>query len=369
MKLEAIELVRFRLPLKRPFRTSYGTDTERDVLLVHVISPDAEGWGECVAEPTPSYSSEFVDASELVIQRFIAPLLFGAESLTGALVGPTLARVKGYRMAKAAVEAAVLDMQTRAVQLSLACYLGGVRSDVLVGVSVGIQDSLGELLDLVESYVSAGYQRIKLKIEPGWDLDVVRAVRDRFGSELLLQVDANTAYCRSDIRHLTCLDEYELLLIEQPFPAEDLEAHAALASRSTTPVCLDESIESAADALRALKAGACSVINIKPGRVGGLLEARRIHDVCAAWSVPVWCGGMLETGVGRAGNLALASLPNFLLPNDISATDRYYEEDITKAFDLVGSSIAVPQGPGIGVEVNEESLQKVHATRVVVRRG
>lgn len=363
MKLEALELFRFRMPLVTPFRTSYGTDTDREVLIVRALTSAGEGWGECVAESSPSYSSEFLDAADMVIRRFMAPVLFSQAELSAPRVGPALSQIRDYRMAKAALEAAVLDAELCSVGMSLADYLGGVRSHVPVGVSVGIQESTAALIDLVESYVGSGYQRIKLKIEPGWDLVPVQAVRERFGPDLLLQVDANTSYRRQDISHLVRLDPSELLLIEQPFPPEDLGAHAELARRSSTPVCLDESIESAADAFTAISMGACSVINIKAGRVGGYLEARRIHDVCAAAGVPVWCGGMLETGIGRAANVALAALPNFMLPGDISATDRYFERDITEAFHLVGSTLAVPTGPGIGVEVNMDAFRDLKATR------
>lgn len=367
MKLEALELVRVRIPLVAPFRTSFGTQTERDVLLVHAVTSVGEGWGECVALSAPSYSSEFVDAADVVIRRFLAPALFGEPDLTGPRVAPTLSRVRGHQMAKAALEMAVLDAELRGVGMPLSDYLGGVRSFVPVGVSVGITESVAALLELVETYVSAGYQRIKLKIEPGWDVAPVQAVRERYGPDLLIQVDANTAYRRRDIPRLLQLDPLGLLLTEQPFPAEDLAAHAELARRSTTAVCLDESIESAADALAAISMGAASIINIKAGRVGGYLEARRIHDVCAAAGVSVWCGGMLETGIGRAANVALAGLPNFSLPGDISATDRYYEIDLTESFSLVGSTLAVPKGPGLGVTVRKDVLTELKSTWSTLR--
>jgi O-succinylbenzoate synthase len=233
--------------------------------------------------------------------------------------------------------------------MSLSHYLGGVRDMVDAGVAVGIAPSIGELLDTVAAHVEAGYRRVKLKVEPGWDVEPVRAVRERFGPDLLLQVDANASYTLADAPHLAMLDRFGLVLIEQPLPEDDLAGHAALARRITTPICLDESIRSARDAAAAIGAGACSVVNVKPGRVGGLLEARRVHDVCVAHDVPVWCGGMLETGIGRAANVALASLPGFTLPGDLSASDRYFEEDVTEPFVLDGGRLAVPPGPGIGV--------------------
>ena len=232
-----------------------------------------------------------------------------------------------------------------------------MRDAVDSGVSVGIMDSVPALLDAVAGYLDQGYLRIKLKIEPGWDIEPVRAVRERFGDDVLLQVDANTAYTLRDARHLARLDPFDLLLIEQPLPEDDVRGHAELARLITTPVCLDESIESAKDAADAIAIGACSIVNVKPGRVGGYLEARRVHDVCAANGVPVWCGGMLETGIGRAANVALAALPNFTLPGDTSASDRYFREDLTDPFVLEDGRLRVPVGPGIGVTPSDDRLE------------
>jgi O-succinylbenzoate synthase len=264
-------------------------------------------------------------------------------------------------MAKAALEMAVLDAQLRAAGVSLSTFLGGVTSAVTPGVAVGIMGSVDELLDSVSEYLDAGYRRVKLKIQPGWDLIPVQAVRERFGDGLMLQVDANAAYRRDDFGHLARLDEFSLMLIEQPLGEDDLMGHAQLALHITTPVCLDESIVSAQSAATAIALGACSVVNIKAGRVGGYLEARALHDVCVSKSVPVWCGGMLETGLGRAANLALASLPGFTLPGDISATDRYFREDITRPFMLHDGTIEVPNGPGLGVEVLRDVLDALTA--------
>jgi O-succinylbenzoate synthase len=262
-------------------------------------------------------------------------------------------------MAKAALETAVLDAELRAEGRPLARELGAVHDRVPCGVSVGIMSSIGELLDAVGGYLDAGYLRIKLKIEPGWDVAPVRAVRERFGDDVLLQVDANTAYHRSDARHLARLDPFDLLLIEQPLDEEDVLGHAELAKVIRTPVCLDESITSARAAADAIMLGACAIVNVKPGRVGGYLEARRIHDVCVAHGVPVWCGGMLETGIGRAANVALAALPGFTLPGDTSASDRYYRTDVTAPFVLDDGHLAVPTGPGIGVEPDPAALDAV----------
>jgi O-succinylbenzoate synthase len=362
MKLDAVELRRIRLPLVAPFRTSFGTETWRDALLVRAITPEAEGWGECVAMSEPLYSSEYADAAEALIRQHLLPRLFAVDDVTANVVAPALAPVKGHPMAKAAVETAVLDAELRSTGVRLADYLGAVTDAVDAGVSVGIMESIPALLDAVDGYLATGYRRIKLKIEPGWDVEPVRAVRERFGDELLLQVDANTAYSLADARHLARLDPFDLLLIEQPLDEDDVLGHAKLARLIKTPVCLDESITSARSAAAAIELGACAIVNIKPGRVGGYLEARRIHDICAAHGVPVWCGGMLETGIGRAANVALAGLPNFTLPGDTSASNRYYETDVTEPFVLDDGRVRIPSGPGIGVDPIPELLTTLTAS-------
>jgi O-succinylbenzoate synthase len=365
MRLEAVELRRIRMPLVAPFRTSSGTEAVRDVLLLRAITDECDGRGECCALSEPLYTSEYVDGCEQVLRHHLLPRLFAAAALTAAAVAEVLRPVHGHRMAKAAIEMAVLDAELRARQEPLVRHLGGVRETVACGVSVGIQESVPRLLDLVEAYVAEGYGRVKLKIEPGWDVAPVRAVRERF-PDLALQVDANAAYTLADARHLARLDEFDLLLIEQPLPEDEVRAHAVLAARLATPVCLDESIVSARSAADAIAMGACAIVNVKPSRVGGYLEARRIHDVCQANGVPVWCGGMLETGLGRAGNVALAALPGFTLPGDISASDRYYRRDITEPFVLREGRLRVPTGPGLGVEVDEDVLRGVTTSVDVV---
>lgn len=359
MKLKGIELRRISMPLVSPFRTSFGVQTDRDALLVRAVTADSEGWGECVAMGDPRYSSEYVDATADVLRRFLVPALAAADRLDAGLVATVLKPFKGHRMAKCALESAVLDAELRAEGRALARELGAVRDRVPCGVSVGIMDGIPQLLDAVEAYLAAGYVRIKLKIEPGWDIEPVRAVRERFGDGLLLQADANTAYTLGDARHLAKLDPFDLLLIEQPFDEEDILGHADLARIISTPICLDESITSAASAAAAIRLGACHIVNVKPGRVGGYLEARRIHDVCAAHGIGVWCGGMLETGIGRAANLALAALPGFTLPGDTSASDRYFHTDITAPFVLADGHLSVPTGPGIGVEPLADQLKAV----------
>ncbi|WP_027347106.1 o-succinylbenzoate synthase [Hamadaea tsunoensis] len=367
MNISGVELRRVRMPLVAPFRTSFGTEYERDVLLVRVATGDGYGWGECVAMSEPVYSSEYVSGAAEVIAKFLVPLLGGPEPRTPHDVEQRFAKVKGHPMAKAALHTAILDAYLRETGTPLAEFLGGVTPTVPTGVSVGIQDSLPELLSAVEGYLAEGYARIKLKIEPGWDIEPVRAVRERFG-DILLQVDANCAYELRDARHLAELDRFDLLLIEQPLAEDDLRGHAALARQLRTPMCLDESIVSARAAADAIAIGAAAIVNIKPGRVGGYLEARRIHDVCAAHGVPVWIGGMLETGVGRAANLALAALPNFTLPGDVSASRRYYEQDLTAPFELVDGLMTVPAGAGIGVDPEPEVLRELttEVTRLTV---
>jgi O-succinylbenzoate synthase len=356
VRLESVELRRIRLPLVAPFRTSFGTEAERDILLIRATTSVGEGWGECVAGASPLYSSEYVDGAQDVIRRELLPRLFAAELLGAADVAELLRPVHGHPMAKACLEMAVLDAELRARREPLARHLGAVREAVDCGVSVGIQPSIGQLLEVVDQYLAQGYRRIKIKIEPGWDLEPVRAIRERFGS-IPLQVDANTAYRAADARHLAQLDAFDLLLIEQPLPEDDVPGHARLAAMVRTPICLDESITSARAAAQAIALGACSVVNIKPGRVGGYLEARRVHDVCQAHGVPVWMGGMLETGLGRAGNVALAALPGFTLPGDTSASDRYFHRDITEPFVMREGRLRVPSGPGLGVTVDLELIE------------
>ena len=367
MKISAVELRRVALPLVSPFRTSFDTQTEKDALLVRVLTPDAEGWGECVALAHPLYSSEYADGAQAVIRQFLAPIVLHATELTAAHVATLLEPVRGHPMAKAAVEMAVLDAELRSASMPLATYLGAVHDRVPSGVSVGIMDTVPELLEAVAGYLDAGYVRIKLKIEPGWDVEPVRAVRERFGDDVVLQVDANTAYTLGDARHLARLDPFGLLLIEQPLPEDDVRGHAELARRIATPVCLDESITSARSAADAIAIGACQIVNIKPGRVGGYLEARRVAAVCAANGVPVWCGGMVETGLGRAANAALAACPEFTIVGDVSGSDRFFARDITAPLTIEDGHLRVPTGPGLGVDVIPSVLDEVTTAVELVR--
>ncbi|HEY1455403.1 MAG TPA: o-succinylbenzoate synthase [Candidatus Dormibacteraeota bacterium] len=359
MRIQSVELRRVGMSLVAPFETSFGVQTERDILLLRAVTDVGEGWGECVAGEEPTYSPEYVDgAQQVLVQHLLPRLMSDAELATAADVARRLKPVHGHQMAKAAIEMAVLDAELRSRGESFGHFFGAVRPAVDCGVSVGIHKTIPELLDTVGGYLEQGYRRIKLKIKPGWDVDAVRAVRDRFG-RVPLQVDANTAYTPGDAARLAELDPYDLLLIEQPLPEEQVLAHAELARKVRTPICLDESIHSAQAAADAIALGACRIINVKPGRVGGYLEAMKIHDLCAERGVPVWMGGMLETGIGRAGNVAMAAMPNFTLPGDTSASERYYKRDITEPFVLRDGRLAVPEGPGLGVSVDMEYLDSI----------
>jgi O-succinylbenzoate synthase len=335
-----------------------------EVVWAHAITDVGEGWAECGANDRPDYSSEYHTGAMAVLREFMLPDLFKLNNdLTAESVAPTLEWIKGHRMAKAAIETSLLDAQLRSTNTSFATYLGATKDRVPAGVSVGIMDSLDELMEYVHSYLDQGYVRIKLKIEPGWDYEPVKLVRETFGPDLLLQVDANTAYTRNDFDLLKRLDEFNLLLIEQPINEEDMLGHAKLADYIETPVCLDETIISADIARDAIELGAAEIINIKPSRVGGYLESKKIHDVSVAAGIPVWCGGMLETGIGRAANLALAAMPGFTLPGDTSASSRYFETDTTEPFVLVDGHITVPTGPGIGVDPIPEIVERYAVSR------
>jgi o-succinylbenzoate synthase len=368
------ELREVRLPLVAPFQTSFGVQTSRRILLVRAeVERDgvvAEGWGECVAGDEPTYSSEYVDGAALAMRTVLVPRLDAVGDLRAADVAAVLSPVRGHPMAKAAIEMAVLDAELRAEARSFGELLGVRRDRIPSGVSVGIHPTIDALLATVSGYLDDGYVRIKLKIEPGYDLEPVGEVRDLIGPDVPLQVDANAAYGRHDVEHLAELDAFDLLLIEQPLPEDDLLGHAELAKAIATPVCLDETITSETVCADAIELGAAEIVNIKPGRVGGYLTARRIHDLCRERGVPVWCGGMLETGIGRAANAALAAMDGFTLPGDVSASRRFWAEDIVTApIDLVDGHVLVPTGPGFGFTLDSEVLDRVTASTVDLRDG
>ena len=367
MKIERIELHHVDMPLVHPFETSFGREDTRSCILVTVYAGGLTGWGECVAEAGPWYSSETTETAWHIMRDFLIPQLLDQPVASPDDVVARFSRVRGHAMARAGLENAIWDLLAQAQGISLAHMLGGQRSEVPVGVSVGIEPTLDLLLERVEGYVVSGYGRVKLKIKPGWDVKVVKTVRERW-PDLPLQVDANSAYTLADAPIFRELDQFGLLLIEQPLHHDDIVDHARLQAQLQTPICLDESIHSPEHARWALDINACRVINIKVGRVGGLTAARQIHDMAAGQSIPVWCGGMLETNVGRAANVALAALPNFGLPGDISASARYYHQDIAEPnFELnPNSTISVPAGPGLGVRILPERLAAVRLRRLVL---
>lgn len=366
--LDGFELRVLRIPLVSPFTTSFGTDYEREVIIVRALSGSGDGWGEIVTGAAPLYSSEYTQSAWDVATRYLAPALLGRKTLAAEEVAGALHPFVGHRMAKAGLELAVLDAALRAEGRPLSEYLGAVHDRVPSGVSVGIQADPAALVQAVAGYLDEGYVRIKIKIRPGRDIAETAALREAFGP-IPLQVDANSAYTLADIDTLAQLDQFELLLIEQPLQEDDIVDHATLARHLRTPVCLDESIVSLKAATDALALGSASIINIKAGRVGGYLEAVAIHDLCVAAGVPVWCGGMLETGIGRAANAALAALPGFTLPGDVSASSRFYDRDIvTEPAVLENGHVRVPAGPGIGVDIDLDALEHFTVARDTVRR-
>lgn len=364
MRIARAELRLIELTLAQPFETSFGREETRPALIVALYGDGAVGWGECVASSGPWYSYETVRTAWHVLEEFLIPRVLDQEIDGPRALWARLSPIRGHNMAKAALDAALWDLQAKLKGLSLARLLGGSREKIESGVSIGIQESIPKLLQEIEVRLDQGYPRIKLKIKPRWDLEVLEAVREQFPA-IKLQVDANAAYSITDLPLLSQLDRFGLLMVEQPFAYDDLVDHAALQREMATPICLDESIPSLNAARAALTLGSCKIINIKPGRVGGLTQAVAIHDYCREHGVAVWCGGMLETGIGRAHNVALASLPGFTLPNDISASKRYWEEDIIEPeFELnKDGTISVPQGPGIGVEVRRDRLERATVRR------
>jgi O-succinylbenzoate synthase len=367
MKIERIEIRRIELPYVAPFETSGWREYGNHSLIVRLEADGATGWGEAPVSSGPWYNEETQSSAWVIAREILAPMLLEAEIGRPEDVAAIFERVRGNRIARSGFDFAAWDLFGQLERRSLSSMLGGARERVAVGVSVGVQPDVETLLRVVGGYVDAGYSRVKLKIKPGWDVEPTRAVRATW-PDLQLQVDANSIYTLEDAEHLAELDGFNLLLIEQPLAHDDIIDHAKLQRRLSTPICLDESIVSADHARWALELKACGVINIKPSRVGGLTAARQIHDMCAEADVPVWCGGMLETGIGRAANVALASLPNFKLPGDISASDRYFKRDVVhNPFALnPDSTLSVPSAPGCGAEVDEAFLESVTLEKVTL---
>jgi O-succinylbenzoate synthase len=359
MKIEAITLREVTMPLVHFFETSFGRTYSRRVLLVTIHCEGTEGWAECVAGEDPYYSSEWTDSAWVTIKSFLAPSVLGQVVARGSDAVPLMSKVSAHRMAKGAIENALWDVEAQQKQQPLWKLLGGTRREIACGVSIGIQDSIDQLMEKIETEVTAGYQRIKLKVKHGWDLEVLERVRSRW-PDILLSCDANAAYTMQDADHLKKFDAFKLLMFEQPLWNDDLYYHAQLQKQLKTAICLDESIRNARDASAAAEMDACRIVNIKVGRVGGFSEAIKIHDVCQSHNIPVWCGGMLESGVGRVQNVALSTLQNFRLPGDVSASKRYWEEDIIEPEVVVSpqGTIQITDLPGSGYKIRKDLIEK-----------
>ncbi|MFZ0960742.1 MAG: o-succinylbenzoate synthase [Terriglobia bacterium] len=364
MRIDRIELRELQMPLVHFFETSFGRTTTRRIVLVRVDADGLTGWGEVTAGEEPFYSYETPETAWHILRDFLIPWTLGRNWAAPSDVVPRFRPIRGHNMAKAALENALWDIAAQQKNLPLAKLVGGTLAEIPCGVSIGIQNSIGELLENIEREMAAGYQRIKVKIKPGWDVNVLEAIRTRF-PRILLMADANSAYSLADVAHLKEFDRFYLMMLEQPLGWDDLLDHAKLQKQVSTPICLDESIHSADDARKAIEIGAGKIINIKLGRVGGFTEARRVHDVCLARKVPVWCGGMLESGIGRAHNIALSTLPGFSLPGDVSASHRYWAEDIIDPEVTVSAqgTIHVPQAAGLGYAPNRSRIEKLTARK------
>lgn len=370
MQIESITMHELHMPLVHFFETSFGRTTDRRVLLVELKIDGISAWGECVAGEHPYYSEESLETAWYVIQAELAPALLGRDIKSGRDIPALLKRVRGHRMAKGALENAVWEAEAEAKGVPLWNLLGGLRREIACGVSLGIQNSLEQLLSKIEEELSAGYQRIKLKCKPGWDLNVFERVRARWPS-ILLSCDANSVYTLDDIDHLKKFDRFNLLMIEQPLWNDDFYFHARLQKQLKTRICLDEAIHHARSARAAIELGSCGIINIKVGRVGGFSEAIAIHDVAAANNIPVWCGGMLESGIGRSHNVALSTLPNFSLPGDVSAAKRYWREDIVEPEIAVSQkgTIAIGDNPGRGYALRPDLIERLTVRKKTMRQA
>jgi o-succinylbenzoate synthase len=360
MRIEQITLRQLKMPLVHFFETSFGRTYDRHIIIVEVVSEGLSGWGEITAGENPFYNEEWTDSAWLIARDYVAPRLIGREIGPAADVDGLTRHIRGHNMARAGVEAAVWDLQARRNAVPLWKEIGGSRREIPCGVSIGIQDSVEQLIGKIEVELAAGYQRIKMKIKPGWDVDVVRRIRERFPA-IRLMADANSAYTLGDAAKLKQLDEFYLMMIEQPLAHDDIIDHAELQAQIETPICLDESIRSAHHAAQAIRLKAGRIVNIKLGRVGGFSEAKRLHDTCESAGIPVWCGGMLEAGIGRAHNVALSTLADFTLPGDISASKRYWKHDIItpEVETTAHGSIATRDQPGFGYDIDLDFMKQV----------
>ena len=368
MRIDGIILREVHMPLVRPFQTSFGITRNRRILLVEIRSEGLTGWGECTAGERPHFSSESTDTAWQVIVDELGPILAGARPDHGGSCPKLFDIVRGHPMAKAALENAIWDIEAQREAISLSRLIGGVREKIPCGVSLGIQKSISELTDIIERELAAGYQRIKLKCKPGWDVEVFEKVRNQW-PDILLSCDANSAYKLRDADHLASFDQFDLLMVEQPLWHDDFYYHSMLQKRMATPICLDESIRNRRDALAAIEMESCRIINIKLGRVGGFSEAIAVHNAAQEKGIPVWCGGMLEAGIGRAHNIALSTLENFRLPGDVSASARYWTEDIIEPEVTVTSEgeIIIPDSPGRGYEVRADLVEKLTVRKEEIR--
>jgi o-succinylbenzoate synthase len=360
MKIEAITLREIQMPLVHFFETSFGRTYSRRILLVTVHAEGIDGWGECVVGEDPFYSSEWIETAWPTLTKYLVPMLLGKTIESGRECPAMLAKVRSHRMAKAGLENAIWDAEAIQKKLPLWKLLGGTRREIPCGVSIGIQDSIEQLLEKIQIELAAGYRRIKVKVKPGWDVNVLERIRSRW-ADITLSCDANSAYTLDQVEHLRKFDQFNLLMIEQPLWNDDIYYHARLQKELRTSICLDESIVSARSAAFAVETGACRIVNIKVGRVGGFSEALSIHDVCQSHKIPVWCGGMLETGIGRAQNIALSTLSNFSLPGDVSASKRYWKEDIIEPEVEVSPQgmIGITDQPGTGYRVKPELIERL----------
>lgn len=369
MKIEAVTLRELRLPLVHFFETSFGRTYDRRIMLITVHAEGLNAWAECVAGEDPFYSDETIETAWFVLTKYLIPAVLSQSIERGQECVPRFAKVRGHRMAKGALENAVWDMEAQQRAIPLWKLLGGTRREIVCGVSIGIQDSIEQLLDeKIALELQAGYRRIKLKVKPGWDVNVLERVRERW-PDIMLSCDANSAYTMSDAAHLKQFDRFRLLMIEQPLWNDDIYFHGRLQRQLQTTICLDESIRNARDAEAAISLGSCGIVNIKVGRVGGFSEALRVHDVCQSHQIPVWCGGMLESGVGRIHNIALSTLENFRLPGDVSASKRYWKEDIIEPEVEVSpqGTIPVPDKPGAGYRVREDFIEELTIRKETLR--